>query len=66
MDKKSIKPEFLFENEDDKKVLVEKINDRNIIKYKQAVHPYFIHSYKRIFKIEDRKEYQYSYFSDFF
>ena len=66
MEKKSIKPEFIFENEDDKKVLVEKIGDRNIIKFKQAVHPYFIHSYKIIFKTEDRKEYQYSYFSDFF
>ena len=66
MDKNSIKPEFIFENEDDKKVLVEKIGDRNIIKFKQAVHPYFIHSYKIIFKTEDNEEYQYLYFSDFF
>ncbi len=66
MEKKSIKPEFIFENEDDKKVLVEKIKDRTIIKFKQAVHPYFIHSYKNIFNTEDRKEYQYLYFSDFF
>ncbi len=41
MDKKSIKPEFIFENEDDKNVLIEKKGYRNIIKFKQEV-PFFL------------------------
>ena len=57
MDKNSIKPYFIFEKEEDKKVIVEKNNNKTIIKFKQAFHPNFVHSYKIIFKNKNNKEY---------
>ena len=63
---KSVKPYFIFENEDDKKIVLEKIKEKNIIKFKQAYHPNFVHSYKIIFKDENGIEEQFLYFSDFF
>ena len=66
MDKNSIKPYFIFEKEEDKKVIVEKNNNKTIIKFKQAFHPNFVHSYKIIFKNKNNKEYTVLYFSDFY
>ena len=66
MDKNSIKPNFIFDNNDDKKVIFNNDNNIKTIKFKQAVHPNFVHSYKIILTDEDGKEYQYLYFSDFF
>ena len=63
---KSNKPKFIFEKDEDRKVFVEKINDKNIIKFKQATHENFVHSYKIIFKDNNNKEEEYLYFSDFF
>ena len=63
---KSVRPKFIFDNDDDKKIVLEKIKDKNIIKFKQAYHPNFVHSYKIIFKDENGKEEQFLYFSDFF
>ena len=66
MEKKSVKPYFVFENDDDKKIVVEKNKNKNIIKFKQAFHPNFVHSYKILFKDINGKEYSYLYFSDFY
>ena len=62
--KNSTKPYFIFDNNDDKKIILENYN--NIINFKQAYHPNFVHSYKIILKNEDGKEYKYLYFSDFY
>ena len=45
---KSIKPNFIFENEDEN--VLEKIKKKNNIKFKKAYLPNFVHSYKIIFK----------------
>ena len=69
MDKNSVKPYFKFENNDDKKVFIETNNNNiNIIKFRQAYHPNFIHSYKIILKNEDGKgkDCENLYFSDFY
>ena len=66
MEKKSAKPYFIFENDEDKKIIIEKNNNKNIIKFKQAFHPNFVHSYQIIFKNNLDKEYIFLYFSDFF
>ena len=66
MEKQSPKPHFEFKNEEDKKVIIEKKLNTNIIKFKQAVHPNFVHSYKIIFTDELNKEFSCLYFSDFF
>ena len=66
MEKKSLEPYFVFENEDDKKIIIERNKNKNIIKFKQAFHPNFVHSYKIIFKDVDGEEYCYLYFSDFY
>ena len=66
MDKKSPKPYFKFEKEEDNKIIIEKNNNYNIIKFKQAFHPNFVHSYKIIFTNEHNDQYTYLYFSDFF
>ena len=66
MDKNSIKPNFIFDNNDDKKVIFNNDNNIKMIKFRQAVHLNFVHSYKIILTDEDGKEYQYLYFSDFF
>ena len=63
---KSVKPNFIFENDDDKKIVCEKIKDKNIISFKQAFHPNFVHSYKIIFKDDNGKEEEFLYFSDFY
>ena len=66
MEKKSVKPYFVFENDDDKKFIIEKNKNTNIIKFKQAFHPNFVHSYKILFKDINGEEYSYLYFSDFY
>ena len=66
MEKKSVKPYFIFENDEDKKIIIEKKQNKNIIKFKQAFHPNFVHSYKIIFKNIYDKKYTFLYFSDFF
>ena len=66
MEKKSVKPYFIFENDEDKKIIIEKNENKNIIKFKQAFHPNFVHSYKIIFKDSSDKEFIFLYFSDFF
>ena len=66
MEKQSPKPYFEFKNEEDKKIIIEKKLNINIIKFKQAVHPNFVHSYKIIFTDELNKEFTCLYFSDFF
>ena len=66
MEKKSPKPYFKFEKEEDNKIIIEKNNNYNIIKFKQAFHPNFVHSYKIIFTNEHNDQYTYLYFSDFF
>ena len=66
MEKKSVKPYFIFENDEDKKIIIERNENKNIIKFKQAFHPNFVHSYKIIFTNSLNKEYTILYFSDFF
>ena len=66
MEKKSVKPYFIFDKEEDKKVIVEKNDNKKMIKFKQAFHPNFVHSYKIIFTNSLNKEYTILYFSDFF
>ena len=66
MEKNSPKPYFNFKKEEDKKIIIEKISNNNIIKFKQAFHPNFVHSYKIIFTNELNANSTYLYFSDFF
>ena len=66
MEKKSVKPKFIFEKDEDKKIFIEKNNKKNLIKFKQASHPNFVHSYKIILKDEKNNEYILLYFSDFY
>ena len=49
-----------------KRLLQKKIKNTNIIKFKQAFHPNFVHSYKILFKDINGEEYSYLYFSDFY
>ena len=66
MGKKSVKPYFIFDKDEDKKIIVEKNDNKKMIKFKQAFHPNFVHSYKIIFTNSLNKEYTILYFSDFF
>ena len=64
MEKKSNIPKFVFDNENDKKVIFN--NYTKTITFKQAFHPNFVHSYKIILRGEDGNKYINLYFSDFF
>ena len=62
----STKPYFIFEKDEDKKIIFEKKDNKYFIKFKQAYHDNFVHSYKIIFTNNRKDTYTYLYFSDFF
>ena len=62
----SLKPYFIFEKDEDKKIIFEKKDNKFFIKFKQAFHDNFVHSYKIIFTNNRKDTYTYLYFSDFF
>ena len=62
----SPKPYFIFEKDEDKKIIFEKKDNKFFIKFKQAFHENFVHSYKIIFTNNRKDTYTYLYFSDFF
>ena len=66
MEKQSPKPYFIFEKDEDKKIIFEKKDNKFFIKFKQAFHENFVHSYKIIFTNNRKDTYTYLYFSDFF
>ena len=63
----SPKPYFIFEKDEDKKIIFEKKDNKFFIKFKQAFHENFVHSYKIIFTNNRKDTYpDLYYFSDFF
>ena len=66
MEKQSPKPYFIFEKDEDKKIIFEKKDNKFFIKFKQAFHENFVHSYKIIFTNNRKDTYSDLYFSDFF
>ena len=62
----SPKPYFIFEKDEDKKIIFEKKDNKFFIKFKQAFHENFVHSYKIIFTNNRKDTYSDLYFSDFF